>query len=349
MKKFEALNYGDRMKKEDKFFSTPFLLSYSGINKLLYSPDAFYRHYILNQREDTQTDGMIEGSLLHCLLLTPERFDDEYIMASTKMPSDSQKKLIYNVFELYKMDMEEDTETARTKLGDYDTDILSYLSEINLYQSLKTDEGRLKKILTEDNNDYWSYLKEAEGKTIISVDTYDFIKEAVEKVKSNPQVMEIMGFFADSMNGISKINEVVLVQIKEELPFNLRGIIDNLVFDPSKKEIRINDLKRSQKSISTIAETIEFYKYWIQAAMYHNMVIDNYGLLPEYKDWKIVYRFIIVDTYGQTGIVKISDETMAKWKLELNNVIQEAKFHFDKKDFSLPYNFLINENHELVL
>jgi len=286
MKKFEALNYGDRMKKEDEFFSKPFLLSYSGINKLLYSADAFYKHYILNQREDTQTDGMIEGSLLHCLLLTPEFFGDEYIMASTKMPSDSQKKLIYHIFDLYKDDVKESEEgfKIRENLSDYESDILGYLAEINLYQSLKNDEGRLKKILTEDNLDYWSYLKEAEGKTIISVETYDFIKEAVEKVKSNPQVMELMGFFADSMNGITKKNEISLIQVKDDLPFNLRGIIDNLVFDPSKKEIRINDLKRSQKSISTIAETIEFYKYWIQAAMYHNMVIENYGLNPEYKD-----------------------------------------------------------------
>ena len=348
MKKFEALSFGDRMKKEDEFFANPFLLSYSGTNKLLYSPDAFYRHYILNQREDTRNDSMIEGSLLHCLLLTPERFNDEYMLSFSKMPSDSMKKLIHYMFDNIYVNEEEATKPGLT-LEAYKDECLAYLSEINLYQSLKNDEGRLKKVVTEDHELYWSFLKEAEGKTIISNDTYEFIKEAVEKVKTNPQVMEIMGFFSDSMNGITKMNEVEVVQNREDLPFNLRGIIDNLVFDPSKKEIRINDLKRSQKSISTIADTIEFYKYWIQAAMYFEMIRVMYADKEEYKGWSMVYRFIVVDTYGQTASVKISDETMAQWIVQTEEILQKVKYHFDNRDFTLPYNFLINENHELIL
>jgi hypothetical protein len=37
---------------EDRFYDNKFYFSYSGLNKLLYSPSIFYKHYVLNQQED---------------------------------------------------------------------------------------------------------------------------------------------------------------------------------------------------------------------------------------------------------------------------------------------------------
>ena len=69
----------ERMQREEDFFSRGFLMSYSGLNKLLYSPAAFYQHYVLKQRDDSQDQNMIEGSLIHCLLLRPTEFDNFFI------------------------------------------------------------------------------------------------------------------------------------------------------------------------------------------------------------------------------------------------------------------------------
>lgn len=347
MKIHEEPKFADRIALEETFFAKDFLMSYSGLNKLLYSPDSFYRHYVLRQRDDTQTQNMIEGSLLHCLLLEPEKFDDQFILNHETTPSDAQKALIHNLFGYYKADIA-DGDTPRTELAEYEEEILEYLININLYQSLKADLGRLAKIINEKNEAYWEYLKLAEGRVVISHDTYNHIVEAVEKVKSNPTVMDIMGFFADSMNGITTQNELDLVQLKTKFHFGLRGIIDNLVFDPGKKEIRLNDLKSSGKSIGQFEDAIEYYKYWIQAAIYYTLVKEIYLSKPEHSGWTMTYRFIVVDKFCQTASIRIKEETMTQWIVDTEEILQQADYHFEVQDFKLPYNFLINKN-ELVI
>lgn len=348
MKKFTEPTFSEKMKLEEEFFNKDFMMSFSGLSKLLYSPDLFYRHYILNQRDDQRTVNMLEGSLLHCLLLNPEEFDNEFVIATDSVPSDSIKQVLNHCLELYKIDMDESPESARMVLNEYSNDILEALESINLYQSLKNDEGRLKKVLTEKNEEYWEHLIAAEGKDVISPDMYDHIKEAVEKIKTNPTVMEKMGFFADSMNGITTENELTLVTDKGSGSFGIRGIIDNLVFDPEKKEIRINDLKTTSKSIGVFRDSIEFWNYWLQAAIYYNLVKAIYMCDSKYDGWTITFRFVVVDSYCQTGCIKISDDTMNEWVSRTETVLAKANYHFKVKDFKLPYEFLINDN-ELTL
>lgn len=348
MKVYEEPTFGEKMTLEEKFFSSPFLLSYSGLNKLLFSAEAFYRHYVLKQREDSSNQSMLEGSLLHCLLLQPEKFDDQYVLTHEDLPSPAQQGMLKHLFDYYLADLKNEEVELREHLTEYDEEILDYLVEVNLYQSLKNDAGRLAKIHTEKTEAYWEHLKKAEGRTVIDHDTFNHITEAVERIKSNPTVMECLGFFGDSMNGIESYSELDLVKFDTGYFFGLRGIIDNLVFDPGKKEIRINDLKSTSKNLSSFKESIEYYKYWIQAAIYRKLVIHIYGSKPEYAGWNIVYRFIVVDKYCQTGAIRITTETLDQWEVETDTLLEQANYHFEHRDFKLPYEFLINDN-ELVI
>ena len=64
--------------KENNFYSKKFKFSYSSLNKLLFSPSLFYRDYILEEREIKTDKHLIEGKLIHLLLLQPEEFDKEF-------------------------------------------------------------------------------------------------------------------------------------------------------------------------------------------------------------------------------------------------------------------------------
>jgi hypothetical protein len=64
-----TLNGSDEM---ERFYQKKFYFSYSGLNKLLYSPAMFYNHYVLNQREDSKDAHLVGGSVLHCLLFEPD-------------------------------------------------------------------------------------------------------------------------------------------------------------------------------------------------------------------------------------------------------------------------------------
>ena len=83
---------------EENFYKKKFHFSYSGFNKLLFAPSAFYKHYILNQREDRMEQHLIEGSLLHCLLLEEDKFDEKYVVSPVNLPGDSIKNVVDKVF-----------------------------------------------------------------------------------------------------------------------------------------------------------------------------------------------------------------------------------------------------------
>jgi len=126
--------------------------------------------------------------------------------------------------------------------------VLDVLKEQNLYQSLKTDEQRIDKMTTDKNIKYLDYKFQAEKKTVVDQDMYDFAKNTVETIKSNSKLMDIMGFNQDSLTtNIKQYNELDLVCLEfEDYSFGIRGIIDNLVVDHDAKVIRVNDLKKTK-------------------------------------------------------------------------------------------------------
>lgn len=335
----------ERLQKEEEFFNKAFLMSYSGLNKLLYSPALFYQHYVLKQRDDSQDQNMIEGSLIHCLLLHPENFDNQFVLSVQDAPSDNPKQVLHTLFAHYKeLNAMGD---ARCTLEEFGDAILDILKDMNLYQSLKTDAQRLEKMINEKHAEYFGYLTKAEGKIVIDKGTYDFCKSVVDKITSNPVVMDKMGYFGDMFNGITKQNEIEVVSFPKDLPFGLRGFIDNLVFDPANKTIRVNDLKKTSKDLNSFTDSIEYFRYWIQAAMYVMMVRELYLTKPEYQGWDVEFRFIVVDPYMQIAPIAISEETMTRWIADTTKKLQEAAYHFTARSFELPYQFLVNT--ELVL
>ena len=335
----------ERIQKEEEFFNKPFLMSYSGLNRLLYSPALFYQHYVLKQRDDVRDPNMIEGSLIHCLLLHPGNFDNQFVLSVQDPPSDNPRKVLDTLLSHHKeLKARGDT---RTELAEFGDAILDILRDMNLYQSLKTDPQRLEKIINDKHAEYWRYLTTMEGKIVVGQDTYDFCKAVVDKITSNPTVMDRMGYFGDSFNGITKENELEVISFPEELPFGLRGFIDNLVFDPHNKVIRVNDVKKTSKDLNSFSDSIEYFRYWLQAAMYAILVEDQYLSRPEYADWTIEFRFIVIDPYMQIAPIKVSDEKLKQWISDTREKLSEAAYHFSKRDFSLPFQYLLHE--ELTL
>jgi len=48
---------------QQEFYAKPFSLSYSGLSKMMYSPSLFYRHYVLQQREEKLDSYLVDGKL----------------------------------------------------------------------------------------------------------------------------------------------------------------------------------------------------------------------------------------------------------------------------------------------
>ena len=50
----------------------------------------------------------------------------------------------------------------------------------------------------------------------------------------------------------------------------------------------------------------------------------------------------------QIAPIRVSDDTLKEWEERADKLLDEAKFHFETKNFELPYKFIVNNN-ELVI
>lgn len=177
----------DRATMEEKFYGKMFYFSYSGLNKLLFSPRLFYKHYILEEREERTDTHLIEGKVIHALLLDNKNFSKNFIISPLKLPSADTKGLLDRVFGHAR-----ENECLDCNLDEHKTKILDLLKEIDLHQSLKTDQQRLDKIITDANIAYYDFLKTKEGKDIIDQEIYDRCLEGANILNSNDTVVNLL-------------------------------------------------------------------------------------------------------------------------------------------------------------
>jgi hypothetical protein len=314
----------------DRFYRQKFYFSYSGINKLLFSPVMFYNHYVLNQREDGTDAHLVGGRVLHCLLFEPDKYDEYFISLPGKIPTDNQKKIIDNIFK-YHLTVGNNT----LNLSDYSQDILTQLLTANLYQTLKTDQQRLDKILTPENTEYFEFLKLSLDKAIVDQPTLDGCKVAVEILKNNSNVRALLQLDRDEEDkSIEAYNELFVKADVDNLPFGFHGVLDNVVVDHNTKTIFINDLKTLGKSIQDFPDSVEYYRYWVQAVIYVLLAKEKFSIAD---DWNVQVTFIVIDKYNQVYPYQVSSETLAKWSESFEDIVQKIKWHYDNKRYDLPY------------
>ena len=63
---------------EKEFYSKPFSFSYSSLNKLLWNPQAFYQTYVLGNREERTDAHLVNGKIIHALLLEESKFPNSF-------------------------------------------------------------------------------------------------------------------------------------------------------------------------------------------------------------------------------------------------------------------------------
>jgi hypothetical protein len=228
-------------------------------------------------------------------------------------------------------------------LEDFQKEILSDLLNSNLYQTLKTDQQRLDKILTEQNKKYFEFLKTKQNKALVDPIIYANCIETVAMLKSNPEVRALLYLDKEiSDDHITVFNELPLKHNINNLPFGYKGILDNVVIDTDSKTIFISDLKTTGKGLLDFPDTVKYYKYWIQACMYYHLVYEEYiKPMQDAEDWNIVITFIVVDKYNQIYPFQVSQESLAAWLKDFDKIIDIVKYHYENKDFTLPYELAI--------
>jgi len=333
----------DKHLLEAAFYGKPFNFSYSSLSRLLLAPNIFYKEYVLQQKEPSTAKHLLEGTLIHFLLLEGNHFNDRFIVTPEHLPSDNSVHVANEIHKIYEVRVKENPNYRDLVLSDFPDEIDLVLTEINLHQSVKDKDKRLAKVIEPKTEAYFEYLKVKDTKNIIDSTMLDKASLAVERIKSNEKICELLGMTREpDGNTFGVYNEIELSAPLAGFPFGLKGIIDNVTIDVVKKEININDFKTSGKALSEFPDTVEYWKYWLQTIVYYKLVTEFFkGVMKDDPEWKINFRFVVFDKYDQLYAYPVSAESLALWEKRFNDALLGAKYHYESKDFTLPYDFAV--------
>jgi hypothetical protein len=334
---FEDLMQESVQHLEKDFYKQKFYFSYSSLNKLLWNPAVFYQLYVMGLKEERVDSHLVQGKIIHALLLEEEKFNELFIISPANLPTGNLRTVIDRIF-YHHTELKRNGD-QREKLEEFDQAILDVMKDMNYHQSLKTDQQRLDKILTADAYNYWSFLQMKGNKTLIDQESYDFCRNAVDMIKTHKQVCDLIGCNVTEFDNKEVQNEVMLQLELNDRPFGLKGIVDNLVIDHSQKTIFINDIKTTSKDLKDFPETVDFYSYWLQAIMYVSLVSMKYIHLIDAGGYKIKFHFVVIDRAFQTYAFPVSDGTLGKWLDKFKEVLDIADWHYTNKSYELPYQF----------
>lgn len=308
---------------EEKFFNKDFFFSYSGLNKLLFSPKLFYDYYILKAKEEKLDTHLIEGQLIHLLFLEEELFEKNYMILPGNLPTGNNKKIVEAIYKAFG--------PLNSDLSAYESEILSLLVDMNLHQSLKTDEQRVEKLLSEDNKNYFKFLCEKEDKNVIDQATYDSCKETAQQLKLNLEVRDV--FLLDEK--VIRHNELYIKLDKfSDYNWGLQGYLDNLTIKDG--IYRINDIKTTGKALNDFPDTVDYYSYWLQAAIYTMLVKSQFNISFD----EIEFNFCVIDKYKQVKCFPVDSFTLSSWRIKAEEIFKKANWHYTNRDFTLPYDII---------
>jgi hypothetical protein len=261
-----------------------------------------------------------------------------FISLPGKFPTDNQRKIIDNLFK-YHCKLGNDSLT----LDDYSQEILTQLITVNLYQNLKTDQQRIEKLITDENREYFEFLKNSLDKAVVDQPTLESCKLQVEVIKDNESIRTLLQLDkSEEDQHIESYNEIFIKADSSKLPFGLHGVLDNVVVDNEAKIIFINDLKTTGKSIQDFPDAVEYYKYWLQAVIYLILATDKFLKdKPDRQEWQVQVTFIVIDKYNLVYPFQVSQETMSEWKKDFKHVLTVADWHYKNKRFDLPYDLAV--------
>lgn len=333
------------VKKEKAFYErTDFKFSYSSLKKLLWNPQAFYQMYVLGEREERTESYLVDGKVIHAILLEHDKFEENFIISPDNLPTGNTRQVVDRVFKHYQ-EVSKNGD-PREHITEFNEAIIDVLKDMNLHQTLTDDKKtgvtgdfkRLQKIITAETMGYWNFMKLKGNKTLIDQKNYDFCKTAVEIVKTNNKIVDLLKIVKDDLANVDVENEITLECNIDEKPYGLKGIVDNLVIDHDKKIVYINDIKTTSKDLKDFGETVEFYGYWLQAAIYATLVVVKYQELFE-KGYELKVNFVVIDDTYQVYAFPVQQKTLDEWFIRMNDVLVKAHWHYENKRYDLPYEF----------
>lgn len=233
-------------------------LNQSKLKKLL-----GYRPWEFLKEDKEETESLKLGSLVDCLFLTPQEFNNEFYVSTIKQPSDTMKSIVNKYYNFIRQNDGEPTDFYYTGL------LLSIANDHNYYPTYKPDT--LLNKITKDGLAYLQELKVSEGLTIVNEDMLS---------KAQAITMELSDFMADhSLFFENKVQYIQKPLYGNYYGIDIKGLLDMLLVDMENHKFQIIDLKTTSDATMEFPESLRKYRYDIQMAWYKELVQQNTKML----------------------------------------------------------------------
>jgi len=190
----------------------------------------FYKHFVLGEKkEEEYSKALTIGSVVHCLLLEPQEFDNKFLLATCETPPGGM--LLTFVESLYKHSVVNMNEDGSIKANFSDLVQTAY-EESGYKIKLEAVLGKFEK----EGKEYFDQLMAAkqEGKTIVCMDDINIASKIVEMVKGDEFVGE---YFRDIDHCELKVEGFMVDGVE------MKGMLDRLIIDHEHETIQLMDLK----------------------------------------------------------------------------------------------------------
>ena len=279
--------------------------------------------------EKVDTPALRFGSLVDCILTSPEEFDDRFYVADIDRFSDTIRKIVESI----EIDDNKD-------LSELPSASLLLALDMGEYQTNWKPETRIKKLI-ELGSDYFTVLKYSTGKIVISPQEFSEAQQCVQTLKTSQYSYEVFEVNED---------QELLYQLKFKSKLNdvdVRIMTDICRVDHANKTIQIIDLKTSGKEESLFEESFLSWNYMIQASLY-KQVLKNIISEDEYfKDFKVLsFDFLVINKVSLRPIIwscgndnehlALEAKVFDRNKLDWRNLLSEASWHIRNGRFDYP-------------
>lgn len=258
-------------------------LSYSTIAR--FAREGFNK--LDNLFDEIDTPSLTFGSAVDAMITGGQQeFDENFVVAEFPEISDSLQTITKTLFVRYN--------TQYRNISDIPDDILADIGkECNYYADDKYKKTRVKKI-KEECQEYYSVLYSANGKKVLSTDTYNQVLACVRALKESESTKK---YFAPNDPFDDSLQRFYQLKFKMPLDdFEVRCMADLIIVDHKNKTIYPIDLKTSSHTEWDFYRSFVQWRYDIQARLYWRIIRYNLDQHPIFKDYKLEdYTFIVVN------------------------------------------------------
>jgi hypothetical protein len=313
-------------------------VSASALKKFEYSPKLF-NDIITGVAKSKDSVALSFGRLVHELVLTPEEFDNKYVISTIDKPSGQMGELCDNLF--------------LNKLYDEFTDDEFIWNNAYAQVGFKRDKiESVKEKFVTTGKAYYDFLVSSIGKQVISKEELAKAKEYVERLRDH--------------KGANKLLFETPGLVEHEIFWNWEGLeskskLDKFIIDEGNKKIYLVDLKTTSQQVygkqlasnsnpylgtfTGFLKDIISYDYLLQMEFYAQALKQKY---PEYE---IICYLIPVNDYSCT-VYELPDRWLFYAKQKLHYIRKEIQFYTDTNQWELSkhdyYHGIINLSEIMV-